>query len=172
MTNKQNQLPLILLAVVLLMLVAGMKSPSFILYGGQEIEAELTTEKGDCWTLADERCVRQNVNLLNLTATGFLICPELYHSTEIDCKRAFNLITEVRKAKLDCYYTQDDVCILEQFEDQCPAAYFTTKSACETSLIDFGYSTRQLLSNRNTWIFVAIGGVALLFIILNVLRKR
>jgi len=168
----KNNLPIIIIAVVALIAVAGLESPTFILYGGVEVAANETNIQGQCWTLADERCVRQNVNLLNLTTTGRLICPELYYDIEINCKQAFDLIPEIRKPKLNCYYAQGDMCILEQFDDNCPTTYFKTKESCETSLIDFAFSAKRLFSSRKTLILAGIGGVALLLMGLNFWRKQ
>lgn len=176
MVKDENKIGLAFLAIILLVMIAGLKSPTFILYGGQEIQAELTNETGECWTLGMNDCARRPVNLLRLLGprneSGLLICPELYYSTQIDCRKAFGFIEEVPEPKLDCFFAQDDVCYKEQFEEQCPTLYFTSLDACQESLIDFAYSAKVLFSSRKTLIMVGIGAIALLFIIINFLRKR
>jgi hypothetical protein len=172
MARDENKIGIALLAIVLLVMIMGLKSPTFILYGGQEIEAELTNETGDCWTLGLDNCAKKKVNLLRLTDSGLLICPESYYSNIVDCRKAFGLIKEVSEPKLDCYYVQDDVCYLEQFEEQCPTTYFRSKESCDESLIDFAFTTKALFTSRKTLIMVGIGLVALLFMVISFLRKR
>ncbi len=170
---KDNKIGMVLLAIVLLVFISGLKSPTFsILYQGSEIDAVLTNETAECFTLGLDNCARKQVNLIRLLDSGLLICPESYYTTFVDCQKAFGLIKEVSVPKLNCYYSEDDVCILEQFEEQCPAAYFQSLSSCEESLVDFIFSTKALFSNRKTLIMVGIGVVALFFIVISSLRKR
>lgn len=176
MKNQNDKLPLILLAIVLLVAVAKIPTTSFLLYGGSEIEAELTNISSEVWTLAgtgeDMRCVKQLKYMLNLTTTGMLIPIEGHYFTEIECKHAFSLIKEPIKPKISCYFVENDLCILEQFEDSCPSQYFQSLSECEMSLVDLSYSAKSLFKNRKTWIMLGIGAVALLFMGIGALRKR
>lgn len=178
---KEDKVGMILLAIVLLVMITGLKSPTFILYGGEEIAAELTNETGECWTLGMNDCARQTVNLLRLkksgenetmNATGLLICPEGYYTTLIDCRKAYEFIEEVEEPKLDCYYVKEDVCYKEQFEEQCPAIYFTNIEDCKESLVDFGFSIKTLFTSRKTIIMSSIGLIALLFMVISFLIKK
>ena len=170
--TKNDKLPLILLAIVLLVAVSQIQVGDFILYQGVILKnATISNETGEVWTLGLDRCVRQSENMIILES-GLLIPPENFYMTEIECKHAFNLIKEPAEPKISCYYVENDLCILEQFDEVCPSQYFQSLSECEMSLVDLSYSAKRLFSERKTWIMMGIGAVALLFMGIGALRKR
>jgi len=174
MAKNNDKVGVVLLAIVLLVMITGLQSPTFsILYNGQDLEAEVMMNQTiECYTLGLDNCARRPVHPIRLLDSGLLICPESYFLTMADCRKAFGLVKEVEEPKLNCYYVEDKTCILEQFEEQCPTAYFQDLETCETSLVDFAFSTKALFTNRKTLIMLGIGGIALFFMVISFVRKR
>jgi len=149
---------LLILTIALLFLVANTtKLTPFILYGGMELPLNETNITGECWTLSAERCVRQQVNLLNYTSQNLLICPESYYPTEIDCEKAYGLIVE-EKPKINCYYIDEDTCKTEQFlqEEGCPSAYYTSEEECKEALRTPLHHIGKLFKNKLFLIFAVL----------------
>lgn len=162
---------LIILIIALLFLITNLEGlPFFILYGGVEIEGEITNQTAQCWTLATDRCVKQKVFLINFTKQNLLVCPELHHSTELECQKAFKLIEEP-KPTVTCYYIEKE-CKVEVIVglEKCPSKYYSTMDECKEALETPLYHIKTLFKNKAT-IFTLIAGIIIVVILILSRRK-
>lgn len=168
---KKDDLALVIFVLALLFLVWNLKTDTFILYKGQEIEGEVSEIKGMCWTLGQDRCVKQSVFLINFTEQNLLTCPELYYPTELECQKAFKLVEEP-KPTVSCYYIEDDECKVEVIEglEACPTAYYSNMEECEEALKTPLTHIRKLFKNPTAIIMVIVAIIAGLILIVPKLR--
>jgi len=159
----------IILAIFLLFMVWNLRTETFILFGGEELEGYVSEQKGECWTLAtQDRCVRQTVNLINFTEQKVLGCPEGYYLTKRECELKYGII-EIEKPKIECYFIgEDDICYSEYFlqEEGCPTTYFTTLEECEEERKTFFTHVKLLFKNKSTVIALIAGVIAILILVL------
>lgn len=158
----------IILAIVLLLIVINLKpQPTFIIYNGEEVEAEETEIQGQCWILGmSDTCVKQNVFLWNFTRQGLLVCPSGFFSTRLGCEKNYGLIVE-EKPKINCYYTEKGECKVELFEtEECPSQYFPTMDACTEKLETPTLHLQKLFTNPTTIVLIVIMGIVGLFLLI------
>lgn len=159
----------IVIALILLIWASQQPQTVFILFGGEEIKGFVSDVRGECWTLGQERCVRQNVNLVNFTKQNLLACPEGYYSSEQLCREKY---FPKPKPKINCYYISERECKVEILEaDVCPSQYYSSMEECTEKLKKSPiYHLKTLFKSPATIIILIIGIIAI--IILFVKRRK
>jgi len=156
---------IIIFGIILLILAANLgKLPTFILYGGQEIEGEISEQEAQCWILgASDSCVKQTIFLINFTKQNLLACPDSYFPTKFECEKHYGLIKE-EKPKINCYFISEDDCQMELFElTSCPTQYYSTIGECTEALETPTLHLKKLFTNPTTLILLGIVIAILLF---------
>lgn len=164
----ENKVFILIGVALLLIWTSQQPQTAFLIFGGVEIEGGVTNITGDCYTLAEsDRCVRQNVNLVNFTRQNLLVCPEGYYSTKLECEKAYKIIVEP-KPKVTCYYIGEDECQMEVIEgmETCPSQYYSAIEECEEELRTPLRHIGALIKNPIVLIAIIIGLVAGLILLL------